>query len=136
MNITRMIQLVPYLAVIVCYVCIGILLWKCYRRTGNWGFILLGGAILIWPTVGFVLNPFVGEFVEQAAQGQQPWLFPFSLMGGPDPKVTVGEFVLFYRNIMTLAGAVLVAASLVVMTRAFSNVSQPLIPRSDRASLT
>lgn len=123
MNVAWMILLLSLLAIGACYTSIPVLLWMCYRQTANKGFIWLGVALLILPATKYALNPFIGHFVDQAAGGHQPWLFPFSLMGGPAPWMTVGQFIEIYQYMGTLLSIGLIAISLGVMARSFRKLA-------------
>ncbi len=117
MHATAAIQLFTSLATLACYVCIPLLLWVCYRRSRNPGFVWLAVALLVWPALCWGMNAFVGNAVDDVVAGEAPGRFPFSLMAGPSPSMTRGDFVMLYQSMTMLVTAGLITIALFVMAR-------------------
>ncbi len=88
----------------------------CFWRTRIWGFLLLGGVLVVGPWAGTGLQLLCRHFVDQVSRGQRPWLFPFSLMG---QEVSTGEFLSWMLLGMGLLKTALIAASLFLIARSF-----------------
>jgi hypothetical protein len=115
----QVIQIMILVASGVCYICILGSLWLCYRRTANRAFILLGAMMLFWPAFAFGLNSVVMAFADQAIKGDRPWLFPFSLMGGANPEMTVGQFLVTFAEARGLMEISLIAICLALLAKSF-----------------
>lgn len=125
MNYFNVFAVVIMLVLYGCYACILVSLWMCYRRTGNRAFILLGAVLLLSPIFFFGINSLASVFIEEAAKGDRPWLFPFSLMGGPNPTMAVGEFVWAFMYVKDIVRIGLIAACLAVLAKSFTQPQAP-----------
>ena len=96
--------------------------WLCFRRTGARGFLFLAVVLVVWPWFVSGTEALRERFTDQVIAGQQPWLFPYSLMrlGGEGWRawdMTPGEFLTKFNAAKELLLFLLLAIAFLLIAR-------------------
>ena len=93
---------------LVLYAAALVLLVVGYHRSRLRAFLWLGIALFLWPSLNSALVHVERHFIQQALEGDRPWLFPYTLIVSSGHtwsgwEMTPGEFVTkssWLRNLM------------------------------------
>lgn len=113
---------------------VAISVWLCFRRTGARSFLFLGAVLIIWPFFDGFTEALRKHFVEQAVAGQQPWLFPFSMMvtgSARGCEMSPGEFLTKFNATKELLLFALLAISFVLLARTLKQNKPSISVRED-----
>ncbi|MFC1672058.1 hypothetical protein ACFL01_02860 [Planctomycetota bacterium] len=90
-----------------------VILLRCYRWSGNKGFLWLGVAVAVWPIVDIVLQNVLTHYQQVVINGERPGLFPYSIMA--TGSVTLGTFRMYHDLIKDVVGSSLVFLSVIMV---------------------
>jgi hypothetical protein len=124
-----MIQMIASL-VLVLYAGIAWVILKKYRQTHNFGFLVLGCGLLLWPFAGGLLRMEMLTTMRQIGHTQSVDFFPFTLIASG--QVTPGWMIVVSTYVYQAIDAGLILIGLLVIGRSI-NVIHPRIAGIDDA---